>query len=79
MRVALLCFLLGGCSVLDEIADSGPTPQNLNRIYLSGESVRVNRWQDLDRYTCIRGTMVCTAYGAKWECRCSKFELAAFR
>ena len=78
MRSVRLCFVLGGCSILDGIADNAPNPQSFNRVFLGSESIRVHRRRELDRYTCGHVTMVCTPYGSQWECSCAKVTFQRF-
>lgn len=70
MRMALICFLLGGCSMIDGVSDGGGTVHGANRIDLGGESVFLSVRENLDRYTCGSQAMVCDSAGTKWECSC---------
>ena len=78
MRVVFFCFLLGGCGVLDGIADASGGAYQSNRVYLGEDSIRVVSRSEMDRYTCGAKPMVCGSYGVKWECSCQIFSLTSF-
>lgn len=60
---------LGGCSFLDQIALSGPSPSS-NKIYLLDDSSVHVRRTELDRYACPAGPMLCELRGATYDCGC---------
>ena len=61
--------LLGGCSVLDQIALNSQPSLDPDKIYL-GSSRVVASWREVDRYACTSGAMFCEQAGINAECRC---------
>lgn len=70
MRIVLVCCLLGGCSLMDGVADSASTARSLNRIYIGGDTITISQREDMTRYTCGSLALVCDGAGAKWQCSC---------
>lgn len=70
MRIALLAVLLSGCSILDSIDLGGARTLDPTKVYLGNEILRLDRYDDLDRYVCLDGILVCQSWGLMWECRC---------
>lgn len=73
MRTVLVCLLLGGCGLVDGVADGGA--HDPNRVYLGSGSIILTARADMDRYTCGAQPMVCDAAGSRWMCSCSNFSL----
>ena len=68
--VVWMAAALGGCSVLDSI-DVTPPSLDPTLIYLYDETIYVDRRQDMDKYACLRGVMICDQVATTWECHCS--------
>lgn len=75
MRMVLMCFLLGGCSLIDRVADGGGAARSYSRISVGGGSVVLSMREDLDRYSCSGQALVCDAVGSKWACSCEDVSL----
>lgn len=67
---ALILFsLLSACSVLDQIALSGGSTLDPNRIYLGTSRIMLGA-KDMDQYACVDGPLLCDKLGTSYECRC---------
>ena len=75
MRMVVLCLLVGGCSVLDGIADDTAYAPTDNRTFLGGDTVFVRHRAAIDRYTCGREQLVCDSVGSSFYCRCESVSL----
>jgi len=67
--VVTVAAVLGGCAALDTL-DFAPPRLDPSLIYLQTETVYVDRRQDLDKYTCLRGMLMCDRRATTWECYC---------
>jgi hypothetical protein len=72
MRTSLVlaAALLGGCSVLDQIALNGDRTLDPTKIYLQGFEFVQTTKRDVERYACIQGPLYCDTRGMSVECRC---------
>jgi hypothetical protein len=70
MRIVLLCGLLCGCSLVDNASSGGG--QYEDRIYVGNSYVELTRFDDLKRYSCRIGTLVCDPMGTRMLCSCKR-------
>lgn len=68
MRIIVLCGLLCGCSVFD--GSSSGNSYHSNQIYVGSSYIELSRFDDLDRYACRVGALVCDPTGASMVCSC---------
>ncbi len=74
LATGLLLMALAGCSFLEAIAERGSGPQlNPNKIYLGSSVMTDLRSRDeMDRYACVNGPMLCEARGIGFDCKCMR-------
>ena len=65
----VLSSVLSGCGVLDQFQSNQGPQLDPNKVYI-GTSRLSLRSNELDRYACVDGPLLCTGTGTRFDCRC---------